>query len=148
MYVLCFRMKSMMDVAWFKSHLLLIEPILNHKLSPLKVRSCFGVQRKTFLNSACTITNLMWKYLFPLTLRRICIYALSSLFSPCPFIFSIYFIFQWYVIVFKQSKLYRNAYCLISVYYFVIGMSAFHYRWILPTSRSSLSIHLIWGICF
>ncbi|KAE8010774.1 hypothetical protein FH972_007110 [Carpinus fangiana] len=36
MYVLCFRMKSMMDVAWFKSHLL-IEPILNHKLSPLKV---------------------------------------------------------------------------------------------------------------
>ncbi|GLT53358.1 hypothetical protein SLA2020_266360 [Shorea laevis] len=37
MYVLCFRMKSMMDVAWFKSHLLLIEPILNHKLSPLKV---------------------------------------------------------------------------------------------------------------
>ncbi|GMY09497.1 RNA polymerase I-specific transcription initiation factor RRN3 isoform X2 [Fagus crenata] len=37
MYVLCFRMKSMIDVAWFKPHLLLIEPILKHKLSPLKV---------------------------------------------------------------------------------------------------------------
>ncbi|KAF5469558.1 hypothetical protein F2P56_013622 [Juglans regia] len=37
MYVLCFRMKSMMDVAWFKSHLLFIEPILKHALSPLKV---------------------------------------------------------------------------------------------------------------
>ncbi|KAE8077854.1 hypothetical protein FH972_016374 [Carpinus fangiana] len=37
MYVLCFRMKSMMDIAWFKSHLLLIEPIFNHKLSPLKI---------------------------------------------------------------------------------------------------------------
>jgi hypothetical protein len=59
MYVLCFRMKSMMDVAWFKSHLLLIEPILNYKLSPLKVRSCFGAQPKTSLNSACAITNLM-----------------------------------------------------------------------------------------
>ncbi|GMY34329.1 RNA polymerase I-specific transcription initiation factor RRN3 isoform X1 [Fagus crenata] len=37
MYVLCFRMKSMIDVALFKPHLLLIEPILKHKLSPLKV---------------------------------------------------------------------------------------------------------------
>ncbi|XP_075655326.1 uncharacterized protein LOC142625575 isoform X1 [Castanea sativa] len=37
MYVLCFRMKSMIDVAWFKPHLLLIEQILKHKLSPLKV---------------------------------------------------------------------------------------------------------------
>ena len=44
MYVLCFRMKSMMDVAWFKSHLL-IEPILNHKLSPLKVRRFWGTAK-------------------------------------------------------------------------------------------------------
>lgn len=41
MYVLCFRMKSLMDVPRFKSQLLLmpLEPVLKHKLDPLKVRS-------------------------------------------------------------------------------------------------------------
>ena len=51
MYVLCFRMKSMIDVAWFKPHLLLIEQILKHKLSPLKVRSFLGGQPKTLKRS-------------------------------------------------------------------------------------------------
>lgn len=39
MYVLCFHMKSIMNVPTLKSQLLLmpIEPILKHKLGPLEV---------------------------------------------------------------------------------------------------------------
>ncbi|KAB1224016.1 RNA polymerase I-specific transcription initiation factor RRN3 [Morella rubra] len=59
MYVFCFRMKSMMDVAWFKSHLLFIEPMLKHKLSPLKV--CLPSVVDEFCRqaeAACLFTSL------------------------------------------------------------------------------------------
>ncbi|GLT26931.1 hypothetical protein SLA2020_019690 [Shorea laevis] len=51
-YVLCFRMKSFMDVARLKSQLLLmpLEAILRHKLSPLKV--CLPSVVQEFLRQA------------------------------------------------------------------------------------------------
>ncbi|XP_021606460.1 RNA polymerase I-specific transcription initiation factor RRN3 isoform X2 [Manihot esculenta] len=52
MYVLCFRMKSLMDVPRFKSQLLLmpLEPVLKHKLDPLKV--CLPSIVEEFLKQA------------------------------------------------------------------------------------------------
>ncbi|KAG8643947.1 hypothetical protein MANES_11G091200v8 [Manihot esculenta] len=52
MYVLCFCMRSIMDVPWLKSQLLLmpIEQILKHKLGPLKV--CLPSIVEEFLKQA------------------------------------------------------------------------------------------------
>uniref|UniRef100_A0A2P2LI22 Uncharacterized protein MANES_11G091200 n=3 Tax=Rhizophora mucronata TaxID=61149 RepID=A0A2P2LI22_RHIMU len=52
MYVLCFRMGSMMDIPWLKSQLLLmpIEAIIKHKLGPLKV--CLPSIAEEFLKQA------------------------------------------------------------------------------------------------
>ena len=51
MYVLCFRMRSMMDIPRLKSQLLLmpLETVLKHDLNPLKV-SIFSFDSSSKLN--------------------------------------------------------------------------------------------------
>ena len=68
MYVLCFRMRSIMDVPRLKSQLLLmpLETVLKHNLNPLKV-SFFSFDTSSKINmkyQACYVTNF-----FPATLN-------------------------------------------------------------------------------